>query len=262
MSMLKKFGEFFVTIESDDGIPAQAGSADIEEAASAAANHVSSRGEKPSKREKVKVEDPFADDDFDIAALERELASDKKAAAAAGHIPRPSKSTGGTKNGDFSPSSFDEIYQRSGLPAEMSTDFTVYTIEQLLANPHLQNLPEATKRASLMVALQARNITAAEVVSDARNRDHALDEHDAELMNTLIDMEATTEQKNKQAEERINALLDELRLEMAANNEKVELAKATYYDWKKSKKDEEKRLFDAISHLVEPGAGNPVSQDD
>ena len=261
MSMLKKFGEFFVTIESEDGaVPADAGSADIETAATAATNHVAQRGESHSTRQRVKVEDPFADDDFDIAALEAELASDKKAAAAAGHIPRSASS--GSKTDGFNPKSFDEIYEGSGLPAEMSTDFTVYTIEQLLANPHLQNLPEATKRASLMVALQARNVTAAEVVSDARNRDHALDEHDAELMNTLIDMEAETQQTNKQAEERINALLNELREEMAANSEKVEFAKATYYDWKKSKKDEEKRLFDAISHLVEPGAGNPVSQDD
>ncbi|GEM_PF-5898252 len=260
MSMLKKFGEFFVTIESDDAIPNDAASKDVEKAAKAVVDHVEKRAPSTAPKQRVQVEDPFAGDDFDIEALEAELASDRKKAIQAGHISAPSHS--GSSAGAFSPKGFDDIYQEAGLPTEMSNDFTVYTIEQLLANPHLQNLPDATKRASLMVALQARKVSAAEVVSDARNRDHALDEHDAELMNTLIDLESATAQLNRDAEDRINALLNELREDIAANNEKVEFAKATYYDWKQLKIEEEKRLFDAISHLVEPGVVNPVSKDE
>jgi len=274
MSKLKKFANFFVTIESDGSeVPADAASPDPDRAARAAKERAEAGpvGKPVQKRVADLPEVNFDDDDFDIEALERELASRPEppkpqrtgvfAQAAPTAPPKPTVSNAVGRNASFDPLPFEDIYSREGLPGELSSDFTVYTIEQLLANPHLANLPESTKTASLMVALQARNVTVGEVIEDARKRDHALDEHDAELMHTLLELEEVVVERNKEVEDRINALLEELRVEIESNNFQLAEAKELYREWKKNKVEEEERLFKTIRHLVEPGASNPVSVD-
>ena len=256
MSKLKQFASFFVTVEDDDDTPKQA----------------ETEGKSTQKRVADLPEVHFdEEEDFDIEALERELAAQREpapqAAAPAGRVgafsqaaprPRPSSPAPGQA---FQPLDFDTIYSSVGLPAELSSEFTVYTIEQLLDNPHLVNLPESTKKASLMVALQARNVTVGEVIEDARRRDHALDEHDASLMEALLSLEDAVSEKNQAAQDRINALLEQLRLEIEANNRQLTEARELYDEWKAAKLAEEDRLFQTIRHLVEPGHPNPVSVD-
>ena len=112
-----------------------------------------------------------------------------------------------------------------------------------------------------MVALQARNVTVGEVIEDARRRDHALDEHDASLMEALLSLEDAVSEKNQAAQDRINALLEQLRLEIEANNRQLTEARELYDEWKAAKLAEEDRLFQTIRHFVEPGHPNPVSVD-
>ncbi len=256
MSKLKQFASFFVTVETDED--------DLQE------------GGPENKPAHTRVADlpevNFQDEEeFDIEALERELSAQRNPSPAgpparvgafsqpAAARPRPSGvSTSGL---GFEPLDFDEIYTNEGLPTELSSDFTVYTIEQLLQNPHLVNLPESTKTASLMVALQARNVTVGEVIEDARRRDQALDEHDATLMEALLSMEGDVVEKNQAVQDRINALLEELRLEVETNNSQLSQAREQYDEWKTAKVAEEDRLFQTIRHLVEQGRPNPVSVD-
>lgn len=260
MSKFKQFASFFVTVETDEDDPKQAGA----------------EGTPAQKRVADLPEVNFAEEDeFDIEELERELAaqrnpSPKPSAPPAGvgafsqpspARPRPSGAPSSTSGQGFQPLEFDEIYTNVGLPSELSTEFTVYTIEQLLENPHLVNLPESTKTASLMVALQARNVTVGEVIEDARRRDHALDEHDASLMQALLAMQDEVEAKNQAAQDRINALLEELRLDIETNNRTLLEASELYDEWKSAKVAEEDRLFQTIRHLVEQGRPNPVSVD-
>ena len=276
MSKLRKFANFFVTRESDGSdVPADAASPDTDRAARASKERAEAGpvGKPVQKRVADLPEVHFEEDDFDIEALERELAARPEPpkpaqrtgvfaqAAPSPSIPSSKPSSKPASGGSFSPLPFEDIYLREGLPGEISPDFTVYTIEQLLANPHLANLPESTKTASLMVALQARNVTVGEVIEDARKRDHALDEHDAELMHTLLELEEVVQERNQEVEERINALLEELRIEIESNNFQLAEAKELYQEWKQNKIVEEERLFKTIRHLVEPGDSNPVSVD-
>lgn len=269
MSKLRKFANFFVTIEGDGSeVPSDAASPDPDRAARAAKDRAEAGpvGKPVHKRVADLPEVHFEEDDFDIEALERELAArpepPKPQRTGVFAQSAPAKKNDSSAEGNtFAPLGFDDIYSREGLPGELSQEFTVYTIEQLLANPHLANLPESTKTASLMVALQARNVTVGEVIEDARKRDHALDEHDAELMNTLLELEEVVQERNRSVEERINALLEELRAEIETNNFQLAEAKELYREWKQNKLDEEDRLFKTIRHLVEPGDSNPVSVD-
>jgi hypothetical protein len=259
MSKLRQFANFFVTVESDEDVPGEDGPSS-----------------KPQKRVADLPEVHFEqEEEFDIEALERELAAQRSPApssttppARVGAFsqsstarPRPSGTPRTASNQGFQPLEFDEIYTNEGLPTELSSDFTVYTIEQLLQNPHLVNLPESTKTASLMVALQARNVTVGEVIEDARRRDQALDEHDATLMEALLSMEGEVVEKNQAVQDRINALLEELRLEVETNNSQLSQAREQYDEWKSAKVAEEDRLFQTIRHLVEQGRPNPVSVD-
>lgn len=258
MSKLRQFANFFVTVESAEDATDEDGPAS-----------------KPQTRVADLPEVHFEEEEeFDIEALERELAAQRNPAppsatppARVGAFsqsaarPRPSGTPRTTSDQGFQPLEFDAIYTNEGLPSELSSEFTVYTIEQLLENPHLVNLPEATKTASLMVALQARNVTVGEVIEDARRRDQALDQHDASLMEALLSMEDEVVEKNQAVQDRINALLEELRVEVETNNRQLSEARELYDEWKSAKVAEEDRLFQTIRHLVEQGRPNPVSVD-
>ena len=155
----------------------------------------------------------------------------------------------------------DEVYDALGLPARDSTEFTIFTLMTLLNSDHLKGLPAATKRASLMVAMQARSVEVGDVISDAIHRDQALDMYDMELHEQLQSIEEETSLKNEELQEKMRQVMEEIRAEIEANNLALDSARESYQHWRVVKQEEETQLFEAVDPFVETGADNEITVD-
>jgi hypothetical protein len=275
MAKLRKVLDFFVTIESDEDkqVPPEAASKNPDEAAAAAAAYVEGGhedfGSHPKGKQVRDVQrsrtnatlgDEFGGEDYDLSDLEAELSGDYDPRAAAGG------GEGGGAPVDFGDGplivrGIDEVYEALGLPARDSDDFTIFTLMELLNSDHLKGLPSATKRASLMVAMQARNVEVGDVIADAIQRDQAIDMYDAELAEQLQTIEQETELKNEELQEKLREIMEQIRLEIEENNAALDSAREAYQAWRVVKQAEEQQLFDAVDPFVAQGDGNEITVD-
>ena len=284
MAKFKRFVDFFVTIEGEEGgeLPEGAKSSDPEEAAKAAVefvedghedfgNHPQGKrvGDVQNRRSGKKIsEELSASDQAFLAEMERELGGSSSPPQQPPSRPSDSGAPR-TSLYDFNPmregelayDDFDTIYAGSGLSPSTSDDFNIYTVEQLLGSEHLAGQPPEIKRASLLVAMQARDVAVDDIISDAFERDQAIDAHDDALRHSLESIQQETSDKNAELQAEMERLLEELRASIESNNEKFARAQSSYEEWRELKRQEEERLFEAIAPFVSQH-DNPVTVDD
>jgi hypothetical protein len=295
MAGIKKVLNWFVTIETDETQPAPpaAASANPDEAAQAAKQQAA-RGpvgkppEQPRRVGQVQagggktLEEEMAELDAQIA---RERGEAPQASAPSSTRPmqaappvRPSarptfddldlsedaELDADAEEGAGEPRqhSFDALYKAAQLPGPEAPDFSVYKIERLLESEHLQGLRNDMKRASLLVAMQASNVKVDSVIADASKRDQILDSYDNNLALELDELEQQVTLQNEELEAEAKAVLERLQEQIAANNKQLADARSSYKSWKRAKKTEEQRLYNAIALFIAPGADNPVTLDD
>lgn len=289
MAGIKKVLNWFVTIETDETQPAPpaAASANPDEAAQAAKQQAA-RGpvgkppEQPRRVGQVQggggktLEEEMAELDAQIA---RERGEAPQASAPSSTRPmqaappaRPSarptfdeldlSEEAEEGAGEPRQHSFDALYQEAQLPGPDAPDFSVYKIERLLASEHLQGLRNDMKRASLLVAMQASNVKVDSVIADASKRDQLLDSYDNNLAMELDELAEQVKLQNEELEAEAQAVLQRLQEQIAANNKQLADARSSYKSWKRAKKTEEQRLYDAIALFIAPGEDNPVTLDD
>ena len=134
-------------------------------------------------------------------------------------------------------------------------------MRELLESEHLRGLPTSTRRASLMVAMQARGVGVEEVIEDAFRRDEAIDRHDAQMAALLRGLEAEIAEKNESIQREMERLLEEMRGRVEANNAALDEARDAYQQWRGQKQGEEQLLYDAVAPFVRSPEENPVSVD-
>lgn len=238
MSKLKSVMNFFVTIEGDedDEVPEEAASEDEEVAVKAARARVENGppvGHPSNSRVRDHV-DPYAGT-IDESAL-------------------PSGPPSEAGDGMF-----DDVYHAAGLPSSTDPAFTIFKVERLLNSQHLAGLGDKAKAASVLVALEAHNVGLTSVIADAVARDKALDQYDQMLSRDVKNMQTEVEIANATIETDIEEFLMSKREEMAANNAKLAEFKQLYARWFSKKREEEDRLFAAITPFVNE---NPITRDD
>ena len=243
MSGIKNMLNWFVTIETDEKeeVPEEAANPDPEVAAKAALE----------RAEQGPVGKPV-NPPRQIKAMNIDTNAGRLPNAGLGEL---------SKLFDSDPilASPDDIYTSHGLTRSDTPGFHIFKVEDLLGSKHLTGLDNRVKRASILVALEANQVTVETVIQDAVARDNALDQHEEMLCEEITELENEITQRNHAIESEIEAFLKGKQLEIAENRQRLEEKQAAFAEWRTIKQREEERLSNAVSGLVNPET-NPITR--
>jgi hypothetical protein len=170
-------------------------------------------------------------------------------------MPTPDFSAVAESDDDLSKRSFETIYSEAGIDESV---FTVDKLAALLQDPTLKDQPMSTKTLVLKMALKAQNVSPEIPVTDAVQRDRALDGY----QKMLNQRASETERQNAALIQRINdevkAFLEQKNAEMDALRTETQEMKRQAESFAVRRHEEEKRLADLVVPLLE-GQPNPVS---
>lgn len=151
----------------------------------------------------------------------------------------------------------EDIYQAAGI-TNSKKGYSVHKVVEMLNSEHMVGLANETKRAAVMVALEAADISIGQVQQDAKTRQEALDRYEAEQTKLI---EAEWERK---AEEniRIEEELERVKAQYAArvkrNLDEAAREKSKFDRWLAMKQQEVKSISAAMDlclkrEVAEPG---------
>jgi hypothetical protein len=153
------------------------------------------------------------------------------------------------------PAMFDEIYESAQIPTP-AHGYSVLKVAEMLQSEHLRDLPAEVKRKSIMVALDAARVKVDEIVSDAVQRDRALDTYERVLQKQIEVLRSEKEAENQGLETEINERLKELRARIEENNKEVGREQEQLLAWRTRKRIEESRIAEAVGYFV---SENPIT---
>jgi hypothetical protein len=152
----------------------------------------------------------------------------------------------------------DDIYRTAGIVSPRK-GYSVTKVVEMLNSEHIRGLSKETKRAALLMALDAAGVTIEQVQRDARSRQGALDSYETELKK-----QAETEWARK-AEEitHIQAELESIKAHytsrISRNMEALARDKARFNSWVTTKEQESQSMAEAVELCLTSPAPEPVS---
>jgi hypothetical protein len=153
------------------------------------------------------------------------------------------------------PTVFDDIYSAARI-ATPTHGYSILKVIEMLASEHLRELPADVKRKSILVALDAAQVSVDSIVEDAVQRDRALDTYQKVLEKSLADLRVANEAENRRLEKEIEQQVAQVRAKIDANRQRVREEEASLDAWRDQKKAEESRIADAVQYFV---SENPIS---
>lgn len=134
--------------------------------------------------------------------------------------------------------------------------FSILKVATMLESEHIRELPADVRRKSVLVALDAAQVSIKEVVDDAIRRDRALDTYERVLEKNLETLRASTTDENQRFEADIARRMAELRARIEQNERMLAEAQERLAVWKLRKQTEEARIAAAAGFFVDD---NPIS---
>ncbi len=140
----------------------------------------------------------------------------------------------------------EEIYRSAGIKGPR-LGYSIGKVIEMLQSDHIKALSTETKRASLLMALEAAGVQVDEVLQDATLRQRAITSYEAIQRKHLEEFEARKAQENVaiQAEsERVGA---EYAARISRNLDEVAREKDGFRKWQTTKQQEAQRISDAVA---------------
>jgi hypothetical protein len=153
------------------------------------------------------------------------------------------------------PTDFNEIYSSAQI-AVPPHGYTVLKVAEMLQSEHIKALPGEVKQKSVMVALDAAGVKVKEIIEDAVQRDRALDTYERVLQKHLEELRLQKAAENEKLEAEINQRVAELRAKVDQNNAEVMSEQNNLLAWRVRKRQEEARIADAVGYFV---TENPIT---
>ena len=151
------------------------------------------------------------------------------------------------------PASFEQIYQNaSARPSRLAYD--ILKVSEMLTSPHLAGMSQETKRASLLMALEAANVDIEDLLQDAVARQRALNDYEEAQRAQLKDFENAKIDENRQIQAEIDRITKQYVARIQGNLDEVARAQDDLRNWQKQKQEEAQRITEAATYCVPPGA--------
>ena len=164
---------------------------------------------------------------------------------------------GGDSPGKLLP--FEEIYRLARIQG-VRMGYSINKVIEMLQSEHIRSLPAESKRAALLMALEAAGVQVDEVIGDATLRQLALYSYEATQRKQREQHEASKAEENCT----IQAELDRLRVKylarIQANLDEVAHEKEAFRKWQAKKQHETQRIDEAVAICAEQNA--PADQNE
>ncbi len=180
----------------------------------------------------------------------------------AGQDNRPAGNAGG---GGFAGSTselqaFEEIYHSAGIKGPR-LGYSIGKVIEMLQSEHIRNLPNETKRASLLMALDAAGVQVDEVLQDATLRQRAINSYEAIQRKHLEEFEARKAQDNCAIQAEMERVTAEYATRISNNLDAVAREKDNFRKWQAKKQHEAQRIAEAVALCVTQGGPKPAATD-
>ncbi len=155
---------------------------------------------------------------------------------------------------------FEEIYRSAGIKSPR-LGYSVGKVIEMLHSEHIRNLAAETRRASLLMALEAAGVQVDEVLQDATLRQRAINSYEAIQRKHLEEYEARKAQDNCAIQAEMERVAAEYAARISGNLDEVAREKDSFRKWQARKQHEAQRIADAVALCVSPGAGKTAAAD-
>lgn len=150
----------------------------------------------------------------------------------------------------------DDIYRTAGIVSPRK-GYSVTKVVEMLSSEHIRTLSRETKRAALLMALDAAGVSIEQVQRDAKSRQGALDAYEAEQKK-----QAEAEWQRKAEEiSHIQAELESIKAHYSSrisrNMEALARDKARFNAWVTTKEQESQSIAEAVDLCIETPISEP-----
>jgi len=143
----------------------------------------------------------------------------------------------------------DDIYRAAGV---LNVRHSIHRVVEMLRSEHIRNLPAETKRAAVLMALEAWGIAVDQVEHDAKLRLSALDSYEADQKKQVEAEWARKLEENVQLQVELERVKSAYMVRIARNLESVDRGKATFNAWATKKQQESESIAEAAAVLTRP----------
>jgi len=144
---------------------------------------------------------------------------------------------------------FEEIYRAAGIKGPR-LGYSIGKVIEMLQNEHIRALSTETKRASLLMALDAAGVQVDEVLQDATLRQRAVNSYEAIQRKHLEEYEARKAQENCAIQAEMERVSAEYAARISNNLEQVSREKDSFRKWQIKKQNESQRISEAVALCV------------
>ena len=152
---------------------------------------------------------------------------------------------------------FEQIYQGGAVkPPRLS--YGVLKVAEMLNSAHLSGMSAESKRAALMMALDAGGAKMEDILQDAIVRQRLLNDYEEARQRDLQNFETSIQEQNRAIQAEMERLTREYMARTQSNLDEVARAQDNFRVWQKRKQQEVQRIADAADCCV-PESGTPAA---
>ena len=151
---------------------------------------------------------------------------------------------------------FEQIYQGGAVkPPRLS--YGVLKVAEMLSSTHLRGMSGESKRAALMMALEAGGANTDEILQDAVVRQRVLNDYEEARQRDLQNFEAAIQEQNRALQADMERVNSQYMARMQINLDEVARAQDNFRVWQKRKQLESQRIADAAACCVPEASASP-----
>jgi hypothetical protein len=165
----------------------------------------------------------------------------------------------GATKGEHAPAllaDFEQIYQ-SGAVRPPRLSYGVLKVADMLNSAHLCGMSAESKRAALLMALDAGGAKMEDILQDAIVRQRVLNDYEEARQRDMQNFESAVQEQNRAIQAEMDRFTGQYMARMQSNLDEVARAQDSFRVWQKRKHQEARRIADAADCCV-PQAGTPA----
>ena len=132
---------------------------------------------------------------------------------------------------------FEQLYQ-GGATKPPRLPYGVLKVAEMLASSHLCGMPADSKRAALLMALDAGGARVEDILQDAIVRQRILNDYEQARQTDLQNFEAAVQEQNRALQEELDRITSQYVARMQRNLDEVARAQDNFRVWQKCKHQE------------------------
>jgi hypothetical protein len=147
--------------------------------------------------------------------------------------------------------SFEEIY-RTTPAATPEGSYNILKVAEMLKSSHLAGLSMDTKRAALMMALEAAGAEVKDILQDAMLRQRALNDYEEAQQKILREFESAKGDESRKIQAELESVTAQYMARIQANVDEVGQQQDAFRNWQKTKQHESAVIADATTYCNVP----------